>query len=221
MRSFEQTDRDIAKALDAFQDACPEVRSVVLWGLCDAASAALIYWQRTRDPRVAAMALLNPWVRSEATLAKTHVRHYYGRRALERAFWAKLFRGGVDLKSAVKSITRGLTANPDRTDSDSVVFQDRMAGSLRQFAGPVLILLSERDLTAKEFVECARSSDRWHGIFDRSNIQREEIPHADHTFSSADWRSEVELRTLNWLRRSVIRAPANARAPAFRSVDAS
>jgi hypothetical protein len=96
-----------------------------------------------------------------------------------------------------------------------------MADCLGNFAGPVLILLSERDITAKEFVEYARSSGRWRGILDRSNIEHDEIPRADHTFSSADWRGEVEARTLTWLMRSVVCAAEDRCADrALRSVDA-
>jgi exosortase A-associated hydrolase 1 len=221
MRSFEQTERDICAALDAFQDACPGVRNVALWGLCDGASAAALYWQSSRDRRVAAMAMLNPWVRSEASLAKTHVRHYYGRRALEKAFWTKLLHGGVDVVGAIKSIARGLIASPDRARSAEPAFRDRMADCLRDFGGPVLILLSERDITAKEFAEYARSSSRWRGILDRPNVEREEVARADHTFSSADWRGEVESRTLAWLKRSVLRASEHRpTVPALPSVDA-
>ena len=206
MQTFEPTESDIAGALDAFRGACPGLRKLVLWGLCDAASAALIYWQRTRDPRVAALCLLNPWVRSEATLAKTHVKHYYGRRALEKAFWAKLFRGDVNVKAALQSIGRGIIANPDRRiGAEATTFQDRMVEALTRFAGPVLILLSERDLTAKEFLEYARSSERWQGALRRPNVERQEIGDADHTFASADWRREVESRTLDWLSRSPAR----------------
>ena len=36
--------------------------------------------QATRDPRVAGLALLNPWVRSDAGLARARVKHYYRQR---------------------------------------------------------------------------------------------------------------------------------------------
>src|SRR3546814_10054701 len=38
---FEALDADIAAAIDAFVAHCPQVEEVVLWGLCDAASAIL------------------------------------------------------------------------------------------------------------------------------------------------------------------------------------
>lgn len=51
MRSFEDVRADIGAAIEAFQRAVPSLRRIVLWGLCDAASAALLYVRRrqTRD----------------------------------------------------------------------------------------------------------------------------------------------------------------------------
>jgi exosortase A-associated hydrolase 1 len=88
LRSFQDIDPDIAAAIAVFQTHCPEVDRIVLWGLCDGASAALLYWYASLDQRVAGMVLLNPWVRSEAVMAKTHIKHYYGQRLLEKEFWS-------------------------------------------------------------------------------------------------------------------------------------
>jgi alpha/beta superfamily hydrolase len=48
MRSFEDVSADIGAAIEAFQRRCPSVRRIVLWGLCDAASAALLYVEAVR-----------------------------------------------------------------------------------------------------------------------------------------------------------------------------
>ncbi len=103
-RSFEDVSEDIAAAIAAFRRACPAVEQFVLWGLCDAASAALMYIDASRDASVAGVVLVNPWVRSEATLAKTRIKHYYARRLLERDFWAKLLRGRVRVGDAVAGV---------------------------------------------------------------------------------------------------------------------
>ena len=207
MRSFEDTGPDIAAGIGALQSACPAIGRIVLWGLCDAASSALIYWSGTLDPRIAGMVMLNPWVRSDATIAKTHLKHYYGRRLLERDFWAKVARGKVGIGGAVMAVAGKLAAARGRPHKSgqtvAPVFQDRMAEGLRTFAGPVLILLSGRDLTAKEFLEYVNSSPRWSGLLDRGNVERHHVAEADHTFSTARWRSEVETRTLDWLRRKL------------------
>lgn len=206
-RSFEEVGPDIGAAIDALQTACPAVEGIVLWGLCDAASAALIYSQATGDQRIAGLALLNPWVRSDATIAKTHLKHYYGRRLLEKQFWTKLLRGRVNVAGAMRSIGGNVaTASAGRVAeaSDAAAFQDRMADGLRTFGGPVLILLSERDLTAKEFVEYARSDRRWNALLTRTNVGRHDVVDADHTFSAARSRREVEDRTLAWIRRTLL-----------------
>lgn len=63
-RDFEAIALDIGAAIDALRQACPGVAKIVLWGLCDAASASLLHVEATRDPRIAGLCLLNPWVRS-------------------------------------------------------------------------------------------------------------------------------------------------------------
>jgi exosortase A-associated hydrolase 1 len=205
IRQFEDTSEDIAAAIEALQASCPTVETIVLWGLCDAASGALLYWEKSVDARVGGIVLLNPWVRSDATIAKTYLKHYYGKRLFEKEFWAKLVRGEVNLKGALNSVVGNLkTANANTAAtkaSKSARFQDLMAAGMNSFAGPVLILLSEHDLTAKEFLEFAESNSSWAGLLARANIERNNIPHADHTFSTAGSREDAENRTVDWLRR--------------------
>lgn len=204
--SFEEVTEDIVAAIDAMQASCPTVKRIVLCGLCDAASATLTYWQATRDVRVAGMVLLNPWVRSENSIARTRVKHYYGRRFLQKEFWAKLAGGRVDVGEAIREVIGSLMAARRRQSApapESVsTFQDLMANGLGTFDGPVLLILSGRDLTAKEFLEYAMSNPLWTGLLDRPELVRHDIDDADHTFSSNRWRREVETLTVNWLRRS-------------------
>lgn len=205
IQGFEDVVPDVAAAIDAFKTACSSLDKVVLWGLCDAASSALLYWRETRDRRVAGMVLLNPWIRSDETLARTHIKHYYGQRLLERAFWAKLARGRIDIAGALRSFVQTLVASRRQTKSKETGaetrFQERMAGAMESFSGPILLILSGRDLTAKEFLDYTLSNPRWPRLFERANIERRELPEADHTFSSAAKRQSVEALTLDWLRR--------------------
>ena len=61
-RAFGDVQDDIAAAIDAFMAAAPGVREIVLWGLCDGASAAMMY--APLDARVSGVVLLNPWIRT-------------------------------------------------------------------------------------------------------------------------------------------------------------
>jgi len=202
MRGFEETSEDIGAAISAFQLACPSVKCIILWGLCDAASAALLYFHTTRDLRVVGMALLNPWVRSEASLAQTQIKHYYRQRLLQREFWAKLFNGEMHLLKSLRDLLKNVIqarGRPIPSAGSSCPFQGQMAKGLRQFSGEVLLILSGQDYTAKEFLQFVRSNDAWSGLVDATNVRRIDIETADHTFSSKTLRLSVESATLTWL----------------------
>ncbi len=116
---FDDSAAHIAAAIDALHSSHPvKVDRVVLWGLCDGASASLLYMQARQDRRVAGMVLLNPWVRSEAGLARAQVKHYYRQRLMEPAFWRKLAAGGVGWQ-ALRGLGRNLRAMRQKTPSNT------------------------------------------------------------------------------------------------------
>lgn len=198
-RDFLAVDADIAAAMQALQTHQPAVKRIVLWGLCDAASAALLYLSGTQDPRVAGVALANPWVRSAASLAQAHVKHYYWRRLREKSFWLKLLRGGVGAQ-ALRALGRNLKlARSQGSATDARSFQDRMAAGLRGFTGPALLLLSGDDYTAREFSLHAQSSPAWQGLLDTQRVRCEALAEADHTFSGPHQADAVAELTLDWL----------------------
>lgn len=204
VRSFEEVDADIGAAIGALTAACPEVRSVVLWGLCDGASAALMYWLRQRDARVRGLCLLNPWVRSEHGLARVRLRHYYGDRLLQPNFWSKLLRGRTNLAASVAELVRNWrlaraarAAEVDQTES----FRSLMAAGFRAFDGEILMILSGCDGTAQEFLDCAKSDPQWAGLLQRPRLTRLDLPDADHTFTVPAARSAVEEATRAWIGR--------------------
>ena len=194
---FEYITPHIAAALAALQAEYPDITREVLWGLCDGASASLLYVQATADPRVAGLALLNPWVRSEASLAKARVKHYYRQRLLEPAFWRKLLAGGVG-REALQGLQTNLQ-NMLRPAPAAKGFQDRMAEGWRRFPGPILLLLSERDLTAQEFIEYADSQTAWTGWRQKTGLEQLQVAGADHTCSSASAHETLKDRSLHWL----------------------
>ena len=215
-QTFESVVPDIAAAVDRFKIECPSLRRVVLWGLCDAASAALLFWETSRAHAVAGLVLLNPWIRSDVSIARTHIKHYYGRRLLERDFWTKLVRGHLDIRLAMRSFVRTLmtsrsdakNAKPETASS----YQDRMAAGLTTFGRPVLLLLSGNDLTAKEFVDYTRANACWRQAIHCDNLERHDVHGADHTFSTREWRQRVEDLTLDWLKRSFDPQPSGGLA---------
>lgn len=213
LHTFEHIGPDIGAALDALQARLPEVRRVVLWGLCDGASAALLYvnshqTQGLPDTRIAGLVLLNPWVRSSQTLARAHVKHYYWNRLRHVSFWSKLVRGGIAMK-ALKDLLRNLHAARNRPASGAagagqpvnpvLPFQERMLKGAEGFDGPVLWVLSGRDYTAKEFSELAAAQPRWRAVLRRAGERLMEFPDADHTFSNRRDEQAMIHATVQWL----------------------
>jgi len=200
---FEAIDDDIGVAVQTLQRQCPGVQRVVLWGLCDGASAALLYSGQRHDARVAGLCLLNPWVRSDATLARTRIKHYYAGRLLESSFWQRLWQGQYEWRPSLAGLWQSLRdfhMGPPSAEPEPS-FQQDMARALRRFPGEVLLLLSACDYTAKEFVECAQSDPAWKGLLQREQLQRVDVADADHTFSKAIWRATAEQAVLAWMRR--------------------
>ena len=202
-RDFEAVSADIAAAIDALQQRVPAVKQVALWGLCDGASAALLYCDETHDPRVSGLCLLNPWVRSEASLARTQVKHYYRQRLMQKEFWLKLMRGRV-AAGAVNGLIQKIRLASDAPDkraaqTGQAVFQHRMAAAWHRFNGHLLLLLSGDDYTAKEFVEYAGADPAWKNYQIHAGLRRHEIDGADHTCSTPRAREMVETYTLAWL----------------------
>lgn len=203
LHDFLQIDDDIAAAIDTL---CREaqVKQVVLWGLCDGASAALLYCDGRADDRVAGLALANPWVRSAESLAATHVKHYYLRRLADGAFWRKLASGGVGRRAAqellgnVGAALRGRLARPG-AGAGSSRYQDRMARAWQRFSGKMLLIVSGDDYTAKEFLSEVAAAPAWRGALDRPQVRRHDLPLADHTFSTPGQGAAAAQATLHWL----------------------
>lgn len=210
-RGFEHINDDIAAAIDAFRAHLPYVEEVVIWGLCDAASAALFYAHR--DPRIRGLILVNPWARTASGEAKTYLKHYYTARLLERDFWRKLASGRFDVRESLRSLkdmlrraalgraTRLGSGDHSNTieDCDGRPLPERMAEGMRRFAGPVLLIMSGNDFTAREFDEATGKSTVWRDLLASSRIERRDLDEADHTFSRRAWLDQVGTWSIDWL----------------------
>lgn len=204
---FEGVSEDLAAAVDAIFARVPGLEDVVLWGLCDGATAICFYAEH--DPRVSGIVLVNPWARSDTSLAEARLGHYYRGRILSRELWGKLVRGEADLGRSIRDLAGTVrtvlrdnarqdgTGNADR----SAPLPVRVARSLLRFPGRVLIVLSGADLTAQEFdgavIKPGALSDRR----DAAEITLKKLEGANHTYSTRAWREQVHRWTLDWLSR--------------------
>lgn len=188
LHTFEDITDDIGAAIDVLTAGEPGLKSVTLLGLCDAASAALLYVEaRAADTRVRGLVLMNPWVRSAQTLAETHVKHYYVDRLRQPEFWRKMLKGGVTWKAIpefLKSLSLALRSNKAEAGTNRRGFQARMADAMATTHASIWLVLSGQDYTAKEFIRTMNGDPQWHAARVRSDVHRLDLKDADHTFSS-------------------------------------
>jgi uncharacterized protein len=202
-RTFEFIEGDIAAAIDAFAQETPGLRHVVLLGLCDAASASLMY--ASDDERVSGLVLLNPWARTQAGEARAYLRHYYLARILQKSFWRKVFSGRFNVRESIGDLSRKVSSVGGDTklrNARSVPgpsFLVRMERGITRFEGRVLLLISGRDLTAAEFLEAIHRSKNWQDAIKRIQFTSRSFPRADHTMSRIEDLTEAGKAVIDWI----------------------
>ncbi len=211
---------DILTAIDIFTSDCEGIKEVVLWGLCDAASAALLFMQKHADPRVTGLVLLNPWVRLEKNKADTIVRHYYLKRLTDPQLWKKVLKPNKAImlsafaflktltqvaKQKIQSLIPTLNGSSTSAGGSTEIqftnenYVSHMYRGLKGFEGAVLFILSEFDMTADEFRDLLKWDASWKAVLGESGSKVSTVKGANHTFSSSEWRSEVESLTSDFV----------------------
>lgn len=207
-RGFEYLEDDITAALAEFRRRVPGLRHIVLWGGCDAASAAIM--SAPHHPEVAGIVAANPWVTTEATAAKVRQKHYLNR-IRQASFWKKLFTfqynpaNYLRIFAMRKNSRKNVVVSHAQHNQKSYV--ERMRDSLAAFEGQTLLLMSGRSLISREFDELVAGDSSWKAICQSPRVIREEITDADQTFSSASARAAMLHAAANWMKRLSAASP--------------
>ncbi len=213
-QSFLEAVQDLQVAIDYFIND-QKSETVAVWGLCDAVSLALLYLDSTNDKRISHLIALNPWVRQVKSEAQVILKRYYLRRIMSKAFWKKVI--GFDLNIAAsladfyRNIRKALGGDEKNShlkeDSDNQVkkydegnYVAAMKNGLVNFNGKFNLVLSGNDLTADEFKMLIAQDNEWKGLLQQKLTSKLEIPEANHTFSTAAWRAQVERFSVNCLK---------------------
>ena len=197
-RGFDAVSDDIRAAIDHLFATVPVVREVVLWGLCDGATAAAFY--AAGDQRVAGLVLLNPWVRSDSGWARATLRQHYVRRLLSPGFWRRLFAGHVSVAPALASLGQTLRAARRVGPAHHAgTLPERLHEALARFRGRTLIILSGADIGAREFQALPARYPHWRHLLESQRVTCAHVAGANHTFACRAWRDQVADLTSDWL----------------------
>ena len=151
-RGFRDSGGDVTAALAAFRRECPGLRRVVGFGNCDAASALMLGAGAGCD----ALVLANPWTieHDDGAPPPSAIRERYAAKLRDPKELVRLATGKVSLRKLAGGIGRAM--RPAEPPTSLAV---DMAGGLARFAGPVEILLAERDRTAQAFLAAWDAAD--------------------------------------------------------------
>tara|TARA_R110000823_G_scaffold210224_15_gene340625 strand:+ start:16197 stop:17066 length:870 start_codon:yes stop_codon:yes gene_type:complete len=207
-RDFNATNEDLGAAIAAFSATVPGLQRIVLWGLCDAASSAMLFAHQ--HPQVRGLVLLNPWVHGVEHSPNVTLSHYYRPLISASENWGRLFSGKIDLLPAFREffgssmrwvagrfgLSHGL---PSRHS-----FVREMLEGFQQFAHPSLVILSEDDLTAREFAALVAGDTAWEKAMHAPQVATHSFAGADHTFSRRVWADELNRLTIDWIHREMV-----------------
>lgn len=191
---FESSRADIVAALAAFRRACPEMKQIVAFGNCDAASALALHQPLDVD----ALVLANPWTIEEqgndetpALPPASAIRARYWQRLKDPASLGRLLRGEIDLGKLGRGMAKlGLGGAPASRES----LGRRVVAAIAATPKPVTILLASGDRTAQTFAE------HWNGTVAAVSVH--ELNSASHSFAGDD---------AGWLQAALLTALGTAR----------
>ncbi len=166
---------DLAAAAALLRAEQPQVRRVVGFGNCDAASALAMFG---RAAGIDAVVLANPWVVDPGDLPPAAaIRRRYAERVLDPATWGRLLRGRIDMTKLVKGLRR--IATPEPQD-----LADRIVAAIAGWGADARIILADGDATAIAFDRAAAAR--------RLRTPIERIATASHSFAGADAAAALE-----------------------------
>lgn len=200
---------DIEQAVNYLRAYMPELVHVGIFGICDGASAGIAY--ANKSSVINHVMAVNPWIRSDLGSSRAILKHYYISKIYDWRFYKRLFKGRVSLTKAIhgliSNVRKALITVKSNSIGKTVEKKEYISAvddstplmtSLLQFSGNTNILLSKRDLTAKEFYETFRCQCR----HEQKNIDKIKLIEvdADHTFSGENEHDLLLEQTVAWVK---------------------
>lgn len=191
---FESSGPDIGAAVAAFRGAAPQLKRIVAFGNCDAASALLLH----QPLAINALIVANPWTYDNdgegddaegepALPPAAAIRARYLARLKDPKSLFRLLRGDVDFRKLFRGLSAMKTpAAPSAPDSLAA----RIDNAIGSLGAPATILLATGDRTAQAFIEnCPTALGR---------VPIERLASPSHSFAGDDgaWLAERILAIL-------------------------
>ncbi|MBS0478978.1 MAG: hydrolase 1, exosortase A system-associated [Proteobacteria bacterium] len=141
---YAESGPDIAAAARAFRTVAPNVKRIVGFGNCDAATALALFH---REAGIDLLVLANPWIGDEedGLPPAEAIRAHYAGRARDPRQWLRLATGGINIGRAINGLRKAAKTAPQSGNP----IAERMIVALGDT--PHRFLLANRDNTAIRF----------------------------------------------------------------------
>lgn len=212
-KDFIQHAHWLAQVLSTAQQAEPQVKHWVFFGLCDGASAILL--NQLVMQQAAGLILLNPWCRAEQNHAQTMVRFYYWQRLCSAQFWKKLLSGNSKPLQSLQQFfrfwrqARGTKQAPPPTVHGQGQITSENYVSLQldtwcNFTKPVLLALSENDLTAQECASLLAQLPKQQQKLISAQTTTTTLAGANHTCSETTHFLQLQQDIKQWFNHNFV-----------------
>jgi exosortase A-associated hydrolase 1 len=188
---------DMRAAATAFREACPQVETMVGFGLCDGATSLALFGG---EIGLAGLIMVNPWLVEAESGAPppAAIKHHYRQQLLSVSGWKKLLSGSVSYKKLFKGIAKVL--RPGETQG----LASEVASALERNRLPVALILASEDATAIAAADVWRS-DSFAKAVTHVPVETIRIATNAHTFSrprDLEALTDACLAAVGRLRRS-------------------
>jgi len=185
---------DTRRAVDFMTGQCPELRTIVLLGICSGGKVAIS--EASADERVSRLVLwsaepMGP-LRSAATATRKSLfsLRSYVRKLWDPATWRKIFARQVNVRMVRKAV-----AGHEAPDNLEIARESRDLARFRSFRGDILFIYGSRDpdtrLAAQRYGRFCGDAGIAHTFH--------EIAEANHSFYSLEAEQTVIETTHAWL----------------------
>lgn len=171
---FEGSAPDLQSAVQAFRANCPDVKRIIAFGNCDAATALLLHQPEGIDGYI----LSNIWVIEpvDDLPPPAAIKSHYLTRMKDPKAWLGLLTGAVNLRKIAAGLLRIAAPAPPSA------LTDRIARAMSSNKVSAHILLANRDGTALAFAD-AWKSNTFSGVRESSRYQLTTFDSNAHSFA--------------------------------------
>lgn len=198
---YRYASQSIKAAIDYLGISIPEFKNIIIWSLCDGATASIVY--AAQYPlEVRAMVLCNPYLFNAEGKARTILKYYYINRFFQKDFWKKVYAFHFDIKDSMDSLKKLLKASKERSVEPDYILDKNFFGleyeipleeiqqALMELKIEVIFILSTNDLAAKQFKDFIKNK-KIKSVTKNKNMQFYYLQDADHTFSNTKSKNEL------------------------------